>query len=273
MRYRAALRRCRCAADRERLEREMPDVAAAVAIHEGEPTTRWAVEATLLAGEPIEVVARRCGVSVEAAEVYEQLFFNVADRLTSTSYILFHAVGAASYKGFAGDDSGAVLKWFAYMGGPLVLDFLLGESDTSCDPLPTEGHAIPPGEATRLARLRRIALAAKALPINQSTAMRLIRLYAFQQELLETSSAGAREVLSASLVSMLGAVTRSHVDKVQGSVGTDGGDRRDQSEVTPDSVITEDPVGIDLLKFAEVVTATHAEGAPESRFTGARRRA
>jgi hypothetical protein len=206
-----------------------------------------------------------------AVEVYEQLFFNVTDRLENTSYILFHAVGAASYKGFAGDDSGAVLKWFAYMGGPRVLDFFLGECDTPCDPLPTEGHAISPGEAVRSARLRRMALAAKGLPINQSTVMRLVRLYAFQQELLGMSSAGARDVLSAGLDSMLGAVTRSHVDKVHSSVGTDGGDRRDQSEVMPDSVITDDPVGIDLLNFAEVVAATLAEGAPESRITGARR--
>jgi hypothetical protein len=251
----------------------MPDIAAAIAIHEGEPTTRWAVEARFLAGEPIEVVARRCGVPVEAAALYEQLFFNVSDRLENRSYVLFFAIGHATYEGFAGDDSGALLKWFAYMGGPRVLDFLLGGDDTSCDPLPTEGHAIPPDKAVRSARLRRIALAAKVLTVNQSNAMRVIRLYAFQQELLGTSSAGAREVLSASLVSMLGALNQSHVDEVHGSVGTDGGDRLDQSEVTPDSVITDDSVGIDLLKFADVMAATLAEGAPESRITGARRRA
>jgi hypothetical protein len=249
----------------------MPDVAAAVAIYEGEPTARQIIEARLLAGEPIEVVARRCGVPVAAVEVYEQLFFNVTDRLENTSYILFCAIGPATYEGFAGDDSGALLKWFAFMGGPKVLDFLLGESYTSCDPLPTEGHAIPPNEAARAARLRRIALAAKVLPVNESTAVRLVRLYAFQQELLGTSSAGAREVLSASLVSMLGALTRSHLDAVRVSVGTDGGGRRDPSEVTPDSVITDDPAGVDVLRFAEIVAATLAEGAPESRITVVRR--
>jgi hypothetical protein len=251
----------------------MPDVAGAIAIHEGESTTRWAVEARLLAGEPIEAIARRCGVPVEAVEVYEQLFFNVTDRLENTSYILFHAIGPATYEGFDLDDSGAVLKWFAYMGGPRVLDFLLSGGDTPCDPLSTEGHATPPDEAVRSARLRRMALAAKALPINQSTAMRLIRLHSFQEELLGTSSAGAREVLSASLDSMLGALTRSHVDEVQGSVGTDGCDRHDPSEVAPDSAITDDPVGIELLKFGEIVAATLAGGAPESRITGVRRRA
>ena len=249
----------------------MPDVAAAIAIFEGEPTTRVAVEARLLAGEPIEAVARRSGVPVEAVEVYERLFFNVTDRLENTSYILFCAIGPATYEGFDLDDPGPVLKWFAYLGGARVLDFLLGERDTTCEILPTEDHAIPPDETVRSARLRRIALAAKTLPINQSTAMRLIRLFAFQQELLGTSSAGARDVLSDSLDSMLGALTQTHVDEVHGSVGTDGGDRDDPSEMTSDSVITDDPVGIDLLKFAEVVAAGLATGPPEHRVTEARR--
>jgi hypothetical protein len=249
----------------------MPDISGALAIVEGEPTSRQTIEAWFLAGEPIEGVARRCGVPVEAAELYEQLFFNVTDRLENRSYVLFTAIGPATYEGFDLDDPGAVLKWFAYTGGPRVLDFLLGELDTPCDPLSTEGHAIPPNEAVRSARLRRIALAAKVLTVNQSNAMRVIRLYAFHQELLGPSGAEARDVLSLSLVSMLGALNPSHDNEVQGSVGTDGGDRHDPSDVTPDSVITDDPVGIDLLKFAEVVAATLAEGAPESCITGARR--
>jgi hypothetical protein len=147
----------------------MPDISAAVAIVEGEPTARLAVEAGLLAGEPIEAVARRCGVPVEAAEVYEQLFFNVVDRLENTSYILFHAVGAASYKGFAGDDSGAVLKWFAYMGGPVVLDALIDLDFGSPD---------RPEDERFLDELRlKLAVAIKLLPIDSSTAPRLIRLY------------------------------------------------------------------------------------------------
>jgi hypothetical protein len=70
---------------------------------------------------------------------------------------------------------------------------------------------------------------------------------------------------------MLGALTRSHLDAVRGSAGTDGGDRHDPSEMTPDSVITDDSVGIDVLKFAEVVAAGLAAGAPEHRVTEARR--
>jgi hypothetical protein len=271
--YISALRRCRSEADRRRLACRMPEISGALAIVAGEPTARQTIEAWFLAGAPTQAIAPRCGVTIEAAEAYEQLFFNVSDRLTSTSYILFHAVGAASYRGFAGDDSGAVLKWFAYMAGPTVLGFLLGERDTTCEILPTEDHAIPADEAVRSARLRRIALAAKALPINESVATPLIRLCAFHAELRGTSSAGARDVLSASLVSMLGALNPSHVNEVHSSVGTDQGDRHDPSEVTPDSALTDDPVGIDLLKFAEVVATTHAERAPESRITGARRRA
>jgi hypothetical protein len=73
------------------------------------------------------------------------------------------------------------------------------------------------------------------------------------------------------LASMLGALARSHVDKVKGSVGTEGGDRREESEIAPDWVTIDDSVGIYLLKFAEVVAAGLAAGAPENRVTGARR--
>jgi hypothetical protein len=72
---------------------------------------------------------------------------------------------------------------------------------------------------------------------------------------------------------MLGALNPSHVNEVHSSVGTDGGDQHDPSEVTQDSVIIDDPAGVDVLRFAEIVAATLAEGAPESRITGARRRA
>jgi hypothetical protein len=187
--YQAGLRRCRGEADRRRLARRMPDIGAAVAIHDGEPTARLAVETRLLAGEPSEAIARRCGVPVEVAEVYEQLFFNVADRLTSTSYILFHAIGAASYRGFDGDDRGAVLKWFAYMGGPVVLDALIDRVYGSPD---------RPEDERFLDELRlKLAVAIKLLPIDATTAPKLIRLYLRlrQAELAAEGFAGPRWML------------------------------------------------------------------------------
>ena len=55
--------------------------------------------------------------------------------------------------------------------------------------------------------------------------MRLIRLYALQEELAGAPSRSASDALSASLDAMLGDLTRSQGDEVHGAVGTDGADR------------------------------------------------
>ena len=121
--YRAGLRRCRAAADRRRLERKMPAVAGAIAIAEGEPTTRWAVEARLLAGEPIDDIARKTALTPRAVATFEELFFNVRDRLENRGYLIHIAVGL--YPTPREPDPGLVWRLFGLLGGPVVLDALI----------------------------------------------------------------------------------------------------------------------------------------------------
>jgi hypothetical protein len=167
MRYRAALRRCRCAADRESLERKMPDVAGAIAIHEGEPTTRWAVEARLIAGEPIEAIARKTALTPRAVATFEALFFNVSDKLENRGYLIHIAVKL--YPTPKEPDLGLVWRLFGLLGGPVVLDALIDGDYGSPDR--------PEGERF-LDELRlKLAVAFKFLPVDATTAPRLIRLY------------------------------------------------------------------------------------------------
>jgi hypothetical protein len=84
--------------------------------------TRRELEARLLAGELFEQVAVKCGASLEAIEAYQSLFFNVADRLGATDYIATTAIGRKLHTGLTAGDVDALLKVFAYGGGPLVLD-------------------------------------------------------------------------------------------------------------------------------------------------------
>jgi hypothetical protein len=167
MRYRAALRSCRCAADRERLEREMPDVAGAITIHEGEPTTRWAVEARLIAGEPIEAIARKTALKTRAVAMFEALFFNVRDKLENRGYLIHIAVGL--YPRPKEPDTGLVWRLFGLLGGPVVLDALIDGDYGSQD---------RPEDERFLDELRlKLAVAFKLLPVDATTAPRLIRLY------------------------------------------------------------------------------------------------
>jgi hypothetical protein len=165
--YQAALRRCRCAADRERLERRLPDVAGAVAIHEGEPTTRWAVEARLLAGEPIEDIACKTVLTPRAVSMFEALFFNVSDKLENRGYLIHIAVGL--YPTPREPDPGLVWRLFGLLGGPVVLDALIDGDYGSPD---------RPEDERFLDELGlKLAVAFKFLPVDATTVPRLIRLY------------------------------------------------------------------------------------------------
>ncbi len=179
--YISALRRCRCVADRGRLERKMPDVAGAVAIHEGEPTTRWAVEARVLAGEPIEAIARKTALTPRAVATFEALFFNVSDRRENGGYIIHIAVGL--YSTPREPDPGLTWKLFGVLGGPVVLDALIDGDYGSPD---------RPEDERFLDELRlKFAVALKLLPIDATTAPRLIRLYLRLRE-AELAAEGAR---------------------------------------------------------------------------------
>jgi hypothetical protein len=165
--YRAALRRCRCVADRGRLERKMPDIGGAVAIVEGEPTTRWAVEARLIAGESIEAIARKTALTPRAVATFEALFFNVSDRLENRGYLIHF--GVRLYPTPREPDPGLVWRLFGLLGGPVGLDALIDGDYGSPD---------RPEDERFLDELRlKLAVALKLLPIDATTAPRLIRLY------------------------------------------------------------------------------------------------
>jgi hypothetical protein len=179
--YRAALRRCRCVADRGRLERKMPDVAAAIAIFEGEPSRRWAVEARLLAAEPIEAIARKTALTPRAVATFEALFFNVSDRLENRGYLIHIAVGL--YPTPREPDPGLVWRLFGLLGGPVVLDALI-DGDYGPPDRPEDERAL---DELRL----KLAVALKLLPIDAPTAPKLVRLY-LQLRQSELAAEGAR---------------------------------------------------------------------------------
>lgn len=93
------------------------------------------VEARLLTGESFAEIGRRLEVDPAAVEYYARLFFDVTDRLKASAWISKAALGLPG--AFFGDERtllhpdrrGDLLKVFAYYGGPLVLDALLGDSE------------------------------------------------------------------------------------------------------------------------------------------------
>jgi hypothetical protein len=99
----------------------LADVHAAHLIHREAGDARLAVEARLLARQQPQEIAALVGLSTAVVETYEALFFAVSDSMAATDWIVTRAVGWAP--GWPGrPDPTAVLKWFAFAGGPRVLE-------------------------------------------------------------------------------------------------------------------------------------------------------
>src|SRR5271157_3617153 len=90
-----------------------------------DPLIAAELEAWILTGNHPELIAERCGLTVEAVEAYEVVFFDVRPHLQATSYILHRTIGPPIRYGFALDDLGSLWKFCAYMRGPHALDVLL----------------------------------------------------------------------------------------------------------------------------------------------------
>ncbi len=180
--YRAALRRCRDDAGRERLRARTPGVAGACAIRDGEHRVRWAVEARLLAGEAINAVARKVGLRPEAVSWFETLFFHITDRLGSRGYLVHVAIGPRLLRGPTAQDLDLLWKHFALSGGPEVLDVLIRSTwDAAGGPRrPGEGHH----EVAPLPGPMGLAIAATTLPEGlrgRSGSKALLRLAASER--------------------------------------------------------------------------------------------
>jgi len=99
----------------------MPHVWHAVQLHEQDGPSAWVIEARLLARQSIDEIAGVISVSQDIVSIYEQLFFDVTGRLDAKTYIA-KQIGLTAAGTYENHHLAAVLKWFGYFGGPIVLD-------------------------------------------------------------------------------------------------------------------------------------------------------
>jgi hypothetical protein len=129
------------------------------------------VEAAILAGESYDAVASRVGLDATVVEAYERVFYAVADLRSARDWVLFTAIPGL-YGALSGPDDAALIKFFAYLGGPFVLDLML--EATGLRPAPN-GVAPAPDSVALVQR----AFAARrllALGSDPGPSIRLARL-------------------------------------------------------------------------------------------------
>jgi hypothetical protein len=108
------------------VKRHWSTIAAAHEIAGQNDPRRWELEARLLARQTDDEISVRCGLPPEVVFCYEELFFNVRCRLEAWGWICNQVIGPGLQNRFADHEVGPLWLAFAYHGGPLVLDALLG---------------------------------------------------------------------------------------------------------------------------------------------------
>jgi hypothetical protein len=103
--------------------RQFPDVHGARRLHDGGGPTRLLVEARLLARQTSVEVARLTGLAPEVVDAFEAMFFNCRDRLDARDWVLVQAIDHGG--GGREEPRAALIRSFAYHGGPPVLDAVL----------------------------------------------------------------------------------------------------------------------------------------------------
>lgn len=121
-RYLKAFNRCQTDRERVAVTRRFADIATARGIYEEGDVIRWLIEARFLARQSVAEIAKHASLTVPAVEAYESLFFNVADVLDATGYIMFHTMRRFVGVELRETDGDVVLKLIAYHGGPAALD-------------------------------------------------------------------------------------------------------------------------------------------------------
>jgi hypothetical protein len=184
----------------EQIAADLADVDAALQVHKGDTLTRGVLEARILARLPVEQVAAACQLTVGAVQAYEALFFDVRDHLAYPDYLIPVVIGAKLHYGITAEDVDVVLKHVGYVGGPILVDWLV-DFYTSGLIVPESLEAASPEEIrTLVRRLRAKALhlvyvlphpaCCRALRLNELAR----ELEAYAESLGDAKAAAAEEV-------------------------------------------------------------------------------
>jgi hypothetical protein len=164
--------------DLARLAEQTPAVSQAHGLRQADPPhLRWAVEARLLAGEPVGAIAHKCALLPGAVEMYERLFFAVVDMLGFDTWVVCQAVGSKAFYGMTGNDLDVWWKLLGFSFGPLMLDKVLHSLG---QPRPEDDEQLAAAldrDAEAVFRGKKL-LAAHLLPITPETAPQVLQLAA-----------------------------------------------------------------------------------------------
>jgi hypothetical protein len=115
--------------------------------HHPDREWRTIVQARLLTGDDDAEIANYGGTLPDTIHLYEQLFFNVRDRLDNKDWIVKTVLGTATqrasnrYDTMTDHQRDSLYKLFGYFGGPIILNTVI--SGFASRDLPTQSKHVP----------------------------------------------------------------------------------------------------------------------------------
>lgn len=175
--FKTDIENARTDAMREQVAYNYRDIFWAHWIWASENPMKYSLEAHILARENNFEIGYRCGVAPDVVEAYEQLFFNVRERIHHRKYILNVVIGVAAHRGLSEREYDLLWKLYAYNLGSHVLDAL---EDKFANPMwcgtPDGVGAAIQDDAIGTLKLK-AALAAKTVQVNSHTQLALLEQF------------------------------------------------------------------------------------------------
>jgi hypothetical protein len=139
--------------------------------------TRWAIEASILAGDSCERIAERLGASPTIVQAYENVFFDVRARLHEKLYIVNVVMGDAVTRGVSERQYDLLWKMFGYHGGTHVLDAVISKFSPIAKPEKSDDVGQFFQDFAVNTVKHKAALATLTVPVNTHTQLALIEAF------------------------------------------------------------------------------------------------
>lgn len=155
-------------------------------LNENSPV-KWAIEAHLLARETNREIGFRTGCAESIVDAYENLFFNVREKLNYREYVINVVLRDSVNNGLNERNPDLLWKLFGYCGGPLVLDAMIGRL---VNPMwasrPDDVPMFFQDAALNLMK-KKAAVSALTVPVSASTQLHLIEAFVKYVEIERTT--------------------------------------------------------------------------------------
>lgn len=161
-----------------RLAAEMPDVFWAHSLYSNESNTmKWDLEAHLLARSSDWEIGFHCGLPTEIVSAYENLFFNVREKLAHRGYVIHCVMGPSVHRGLSEREFDLLWKMYGYAYGPHMLKSLVAkfENPVWCGSPESVSSAIQDDTVSTMKM--KASLAAKTIPVNMGTQVDILHIF------------------------------------------------------------------------------------------------